>query len=260
MGSRLPEKEFSDEQLAELAALADGSLPPEQRAILEARVAASPRLRELLDEQERAAAAVRGREEMAPPSLRARVRALRGEERSRSRRRVVIGAALVATATALALALVLPAGEPSGPTVAEAAVPTGAAPTGPAPRPYADRPSVLRAEVDEVEFPNWARGSGWRPSGTRTDRVRGRDTTTVFYERGGRRIAYTIVSGTALSEPKAAARSIRAGTPLRTLALRGRLVVTWRREGHTCILSGAGVPADELSALAAWRQGGAGRY
>ena len=40
---------------------------------------------------------------------------------------------------------------------------------------------------------------------------------------------------------------------LRTLSVDGRLVVTWKRAGHTCVLSGMGVTADELQQLAASR-------
>jgi hypothetical protein len=43
------------------------------------------------------------------------------------------------------------------------------------------------------------------------------------------------------------------GVELRTLKLGGRVVVTWRRAGHTCVLSGASVPPGELQQLAAWQ-------
>ena len=49
-----------DREVAELAALADGSLAPKRRAALEARVAESPELADLLAEQERAVALMRG--------------------------------------------------------------------------------------------------------------------------------------------------------------------------------------------------------
>jgi anti-sigma factor RsiW len=52
--SRLTERE-----LADLAALADGSLPVERRAAVEAWVAASADLEELLDRQRRALSATR---------------------------------------------------------------------------------------------------------------------------------------------------------------------------------------------------------
>ena len=37
--------------------------------------------------------------------------------------------------------------------------------------------------------------------GTRTDEIGGRKTRTVFYEKDGKRIAYTIVDGDPLSTP-----------------------------------------------------------
>jgi hypothetical protein len=39
---------------------------------------------------------------------------------------------------------------------------------------------------------------------------------------------------------------------LQTFTFHNRLVVTWRRAGHTCVLSGAGISTRELSKLAAW--------
>lgn len=62
---------------AELAALADGTLPPEQRVALEARIADSPELGALLAEQERALELIRdaGAQVTAPADVRAEVAA-----------------------------------------------------------------------------------------------------------------------------------------------------------------------------------------
>ncbi len=101
------EDELGDHEIAELAALADGSLAPERRAALEARVAASTELADRLAEQKRAVAlaqsAVEGVE--APAGLRARIEAQRRTptpRRTASGRLVAIGA----SATALAAAIV----------------------------------------------------------------------------------------------------------------------------------------------------------
>jgi len=96
-------------EIAELAALADGSLPPGRRAALEARVAASSELAERLGEQERAVALARSAANgvEAPPALRARIEAQRGARRVRvSRRPVLVGAAATAVlAVAVGLAV-----------------------------------------------------------------------------------------------------------------------------------------------------------
>jgi hypothetical protein len=98
---------------AELAALADGSLAPERRAALEAEVAASPELAELLAEQRLAVALVRdaAAEVEAPAALRARVEAQR---RARTPRRfALIGAPAAAAALAVVVAVVATVSGPS---------------------------------------------------------------------------------------------------------------------------------------------------
>ena len=86
------------------------------------------------------------------------------------------------------------------------------------------------------------------------DEVDGRRAVTVFYEKEGRRIGYTILSGEALDVPGGARPAVREQLRLHSLRDDGRVVVTWRRDGHTCVLSGAGVERDVLLDLAAWPQ------
>ncbi len=96
---RTPSEEHGDQELAELAALADGSLSPERRSALEARVAESTELADRLDEQQRAVALTRAAaaDVEAPAALRARIDAnRRARRRPAPRGFVVIGA--VATA------------------------------------------------------------------------------------------------------------------------------------------------------------------
>ena len=91
--------EAGSQEVAELAALADGSLAPERRAVLEARVAASPELADRLAEQQRAVALARSAaaEVEAPATLRARIDTRRRARRvPMSRRLVLVGAAVTA--------------------------------------------------------------------------------------------------------------------------------------------------------------------
>jgi hypothetical protein len=97
------------EELAELAALADGSLPPERRGVLEARVAASSELADRLADQERAVTLTRtaAAEVEAPPALRARIQAQRHQRRMPVSRRLgaVGAAAAVAVVVVIGLAV-----------------------------------------------------------------------------------------------------------------------------------------------------------
>jgi hypothetical protein len=246
------------EDHAELAALADGSLQGRRRAELEAEVARSPQLRALLAEQERAVGLFGGLDLEAPAGLRARVKPR--EKRRFELRPLHLGAALGTTA-ALAvavIALILALGGASSPSLAKAAALGQRAAAAPAPAPRAGEPKLLAVDVEGVAFPNWAAKFGWKPAGARTDTVGGRRTTTVFYTKAGKHLAYTIVAGDPLKVPSGGTRAVREGTPLLAFAdLAGRPAVTWLREGHTCLLTASGVPRATMLKLAGWKGQGA---
>jgi hypothetical protein len=251
------------QEMAELAALADGTLPEERRGPLEARVAASPELREMLERQRRAVAAARvAATEPAPASLRTSVGRTVGDRAARRPRfRLMPGLALggaVAAAAAIVLALVL-TGAPSGPTVADAARLAASPPTGPAPTRLDGSRSKLDIEMDGVVFPDLARAYGWKPVGVRRDEVNGRATTVVYYEKGGKRIGYAVLAGSAISQPSGAHTVNRRGIRFDSLEVDGHPTVTWQRLGHTCVLTGAASPS-ELLRLAGWHGGGTLRY
>jgi Anti-sigma-K factor rskA, C-terminal len=102
-------EESGGREIAELAALADGSLAPERRAALEARVAASPELAERLAEQQRAVTLAQSAaaEVEAPAALRARVEAQRPARRVRVPRRLVLISAPAIAALAIGIVVLL---------------------------------------------------------------------------------------------------------------------------------------------------------
>ncbi len=251
--------EFDEKTLHSLTQLADGSLKGRARAELEARVAASPSLRAALKRQRAGAAAMRGLDVAAPAGLRQRIDA----ERSRPsapvrRRRLVFGGALAGAAAAIALAIVLlaPSGS-GGPTVVEAAqlsnlpATEASVPLDPA------NPKLLDAAVDGVPFPNLHANFVWHQAGDRSDELDGRGTKTVFYERAGQRIGYTILSGDPIDPPPGAKPSVQNGVRLSTATEGGRAIVTWLRGGRTCVLSGDHVSAKDLREVASWKGDGA---
>lgn len=244
-------------ELTELSALADGTLDPSRRAAVEARIAASPELSAMYERERRLLVALEHARstERAPAALRARIEAARPSRRTAARRRIAYGGAFAGAiaAIALALVLVLPSGTPGAPSVSDAAALAVRGPDQPAPAPDPTSPAArLSQSVGDVYFPDWASRLNWRAVGERVDRLGGRTAVTVYYAKSTERIAYTIVGAPALAEP-AAPKTWLDGTEMRTLTLSGRLVVTWRRGGDTCVLSGTGVKAAELQRLAASR-------
>jgi anti-sigma-K factor RskA len=100
--------ETDGQEVVELAALADGSIAPERRAALEARVASSPELADRLAEQERAFALAQSAaaEVEAPAALRARINEKRQVRPARVSRRLVLVPAAATAALAIAIAVV----------------------------------------------------------------------------------------------------------------------------------------------------------
>jgi anti-sigma factor RsiW len=258
-----PPNRLSDDELGDLARLADGTLPPDRRAEVEARVAASPQLSSIVERQGVALSALRATADTgAPERLRAQVerRRVPGRAKTTRRPRFVLGGALAATAVVvLALIAILPGAGSGAPTVADAAGLARNAPSQPAPSAVTGSP-LLRENVDDVSFPDYTAKFGWKPVGARQDSVAGRRTRTVYYRKGTRTIAYTIVSGHALDPPSHARSTKRGATEYRTFEAGGRTAVTWERQGHTCVLSGKEVRPGELVTLGDWRGKGAIRF
>jgi hypothetical protein len=112
---RRRDEEVGAGELVELAALADGSLPSEQRAELEAEIEASPELADRLKEQQRALALFQSAADKveAPSGLRARIDAQRRPRRSQPRRLALAGVVAAATVAAVVGVTVLSSGSSS---------------------------------------------------------------------------------------------------------------------------------------------------
>lgn len=256
----MPEpRPLSEIEEAQLAAFADGQLDEEERADLERRLASDADLARAYERQRAGIVTIAAAVDSvsAPLALRSRVEAMsRGEVKPRRRFRWPswTPAAAIATAAAVAvLAVVLIGGAPSTSDVLAAATrpPTGAVSLD------LRQPALLHDRVGAVRFPNFEGKFGWEATGVRTDEVGGRTVRTVFYRREGQRIAYSIISGPALDWPGDATKKPTDGVDLRTFTSGDRTVVTWRRQGQTCVLSAVNVPLDELLTLASWKGKGA---
>lgn len=238
----------------ELAALADGSLAGRRRARVEALVARSPELEALVREQRVALEAIDRAAVSAPSRLRARV-ARAGPRAAPGRGRWSVPTLASAGVAAAVVAIVLATVGSGAPTVAQASSLASRPPTGGA--PAGNRGALLPGpRAASLLFPYWEDRFGWRATGVRSDSLSGRSATTVFYRHDGLPIAYTIVSGRALAAPASARVIVRDGVRIELFRTGGRTAVTWLRRGHTCVLSGVGVPGPVLVRLAAWRGNG----
>src|SRR4051794_6644838 len=254
----MPEpRPLSESEEADLAAFADGQLDPARRAEVERRLVEDVDLARAYERQRAGMVAIATAAESvsAPLALRSRIEGMqRGDVPVKPRRRRLslgrwLPAGIAAAAAAIALIVVLAGGATSTSAILAAATrpPTGTISLDPA------QPALLRDRVETVRFPNFQGKFGWEATGVRTDEIGGRTAKTVFYRHEGRRIAYTIVEGEALAWPGDAAKAPRDGVDMRTFKDGDRTVVTWRRDGHTCILSATNVPTDELLTLASWK-------
>ena len=149
------EDENGGHEVAELAALADGSLAPERRAALEARVAASPELADRLAEQQRALvlaqSAVGGVD--APARLRARVEAQHRVRHGRAPRRLVLIGASAAAVLAVAVTLGVLSSGTSGKSYNAALASTALAPNAGGKVTLTRTPSGWRVELRATGLP-----------------------------------------------------------------------------------------------------------
>ena len=243
---------------AELARLADGSLPETRQTELQAELQRSPALTSALAEQQRAVSLLRAIDTPAPDSLRqwleSQTEERQTEERPAKRRRgwamprFAFPAALGVAAAAIAAAVVIAvSGGSSSPTLGQAAHAALAASTMPA--PTESGAMTLDVSAGGIPFPYWGHTVGWKATGARSDSIGGRRAVTVFYEARGRRVGYTIVTGPPV-QVKGGVTVTTHGTPYTFMRAGSARLVTWVRNGHTCVIAGHGVTYAKLLRLA----------
>jgi hypothetical protein len=240
---------------AELAALADGSLPADRRERLRARIDSSPELAAALGEQQRAVTMLRALDEPAPAALHARVREMTAGSATtrrtpRWRRTLFLPAATVLAVAVAALVVLVGGGSSSAPTVPQTAHLALAAATSPAPAEDTAHRNVLRLRVGGIAFPYYGRTAGWEATGARTDTLGGRRVVTVFYTAHGHRVGYAIVDGPPLAVGGGKVVT-EGGVSYSLQRARGAELITWRQGGHTCVIAGRTVSRDTLLGLAA---------
>lgn len=244
----------------DLAAFADGSLPAARRGQVEQAVSESPHLQSAVAAQRHALraidAAARGR---APSSLQARVALAQPPARRAgpSRLAAALGTAVVGVGAAAVVAVVVVlGGGTAAPTVAQAAVLTSRLPQMGVAEPAVDQGTLSGVRAVGLTYPYWEDHFGYTARGVRRDTLGGRRVTTVFYSRGTSQVAYEIVSGPPLQPGGQVSSTELQGVQLSLMGTPSGQVVSWLRDGHTCILTGSGTSVSTLQNLAAWRQGG----
>ena len=217
---------------------------------------------EQLAERGRVLIAAAVAETQAPLALRERIEADRqravargaGARRRRLRGLLIPAGGLVA---ALVVAVVLIAGGGGTPSVLATASLAARGPVLPPPPEDEANEALLQSSIDGVPFPYWG-PLKWESVGARDDKIEGRNARTVYYDNPkGVRAAYTILGGDAVDPPSDARKRTDKGVQLYVVEDKGRRVVTWERNGHTCVLSAPlAVPEQKLLDLAAWQGGG----
>jgi hypothetical protein len=212
-----------------------------------------------LAERGRALIAAAVAETRAPLALRERIEADRSRAAAPARRRRLFGVLIPAggVVTAAVVAVVLAVGGGGAPSVLATASLAARGPVLPAPEENKANKALLDSSIEGVPFPYWGELK-WESVGARDDEIEGRAAKTVYYANPkGVRAAYTILAGDAIDPPSDAAKRMDKGVRLFVVTDNGRRVVTWERNGHTCVLSAPlSVPEQKLLDLAAWQGNG----
>jgi hypothetical protein len=240
-------------QMAELSALADGTLPADRKASVDALLASSPEIRQYYERERRLVERLHAARttDRAPLALRERIesdRARAGRTRARRWRPAAWPAAGLGGALA-ALAAVLLIGSSSSvpPMVAATAKLAERGAVAGAPSATPSNPAELTTNVVGLHFPaTLGREAPLHVVGVRTDRFAGRQVVTVYYAGHGKSVAYSIMAPPPVHQP---ATWERNSSPYYTFTLGGRHVLVWQYKHHTCVLSSRQITSEGLNLL-----------
>ena len=115
---------------------------------------------------------------------------------------------------------------------------------------------MLAADLDGLAYPNWEKEFGWLAAGERQDDLDGRATRTVFYEKDGNRLAYTIVGGDPIEPPENGHTTVVDGVAFTSFEQDGEGSVTWLSDGQPAVVA-ADVDEPTLVELPPWKGDGA---
>jgi hypothetical protein len=182
-----------------------------------------------------------------------RMRVLPDRAMPRSRLGPAAVVAGVAAVLVVALVVALSVSGPGGSRVVQAAELSLRPSTEPAPITNKEQPALVERSFAGVTFPAWSGKFGWRTDGARSDELDGRETATVYYTHTHHRIGYTVISGRTIKPPEDAETLNVRGVELHRFRLGSQDVVTFERNGRTCVLSGDVHDPDTLVKLASWK-------
>jgi hypothetical protein len=247
---RMRHQPTNEEQLTRLA---DDTLAAPQRGALLRDVADSPEFAAALAEQTYAVGLVRSVEVEAPATLHARVGALQRPLAQRVRWQLAVPSSIVAAAAVVALVFALTPSSTPVTVVGAAHLALSSATLGAPPATTGD-PTTVTTAIDGVSFPDW-QARGWQTTGARRDTLGGQDVDTVFYSSASYpSVGYSIAAGDPLSVGSVQQAVLIHGVRFEVIDADGATIVTWLRDGHTCVLAARDADADVLLSLASWTQ------